>query len=99
MVDSLQVTYSDLENAANDLLGKASDLSTLSHDMKAKVESVCDAWKSAASPTYLDDYNTVSSSIDSTVEVVTSLSNSILKYVEDMSAVDEAYAGNKVSVG
>lgn len=99
MVDSLQVTYSDLEDAANDLLGKASDLSTLSQDMRTKVESVCDAWKSAASPTYLEDYNTVSSSIDSTVEVVTSLSNSILKYVEDMSAVDEAYAGSKVSVG
>ncbi|MGN1151962.1 MAG: WXG100 family type VII secretion target [Lachnospiraceae bacterium] len=97
MVDSLQVTYSDLEDAANDLLGKATELSNLSNNMKTKVQSVCDAWKSSASPTYLEDYNTVSSSIDSTVEVVTSLSNSILKYVEDMNAVDEAYAGPKVS--
>ena len=34
MVDSLQVTYSDLEDAANDLLGKATELSNLSNNMK-----------------------------------------------------------------
>ena len=98
MADSqLSIQYSNMNTAIKNLNKQVELFTKTTSDMSTNVTTLCDNWKAQASPIYKADYQKLSKNFEKTTEVVKKLIESTQKYMEDMQAVDKAYAKSKVN--
>lgn len=99
MAASLQMSYEDMQAEITKLNQYAEEFESTTRSMTSSVNTLCDGWTSASTETYREDYTTLANNFTQTLEVVRSLIQSTNEYIEQMKAVDEAFAQNKVVTG
>lgn len=92
MSNGLCMDYDDMETCCTQLQSIAQNILEEKTSLLTKVNTLCDAWSSEASPVYQQDFTTVGSQIDKIGELVNELTQSIQSYVNDMRQLDSAYA-------
>lgn len=92
MANGLSMDYDVMEQECGLLEGIAQNILTEKTNMISKVNALCEAWDSASSPVYQEDFATVAKQIESIEEMVMNLTSSIKSYVNDMRALDQSYA-------
>lgn len=92
MANGLTMDYGDMHDNCNLLKETAQNILYEKSEMISKVNALCESWDSAASPVYQEDFATVATQIEKIEVMVTNLTNSIEKYIEDMQALDHSYA-------
>ena len=98
MSAALKVTYSEMEDTCTKAEATAGELVQMMTTMNQYIGFLCDNWEADASKVYRDDYASIASSVVKTSETVVELTTSVRKYMADLQALDQSYAGSKVTV-
>lgn len=85
------MSYESMDQICNELTSVVSKMVEDKAEMMAKVNSLCEAWASAASDRHQEDFATVGTSIDNLTNMADELISSVKKYRADMEALDQSY--------
>ncbi len=93
----LNLQYSDMETEVAKLSQYVSEFESITQSMNTSVNNLCDAWVSAATEDYRQDFLETTGNFSRTLEIVTMLIQSTNDYIAEMQGVDQKYAVNKVN--
>lgn len=92
----LKMSYSEIESQCSILDRVVGDFNDSRSQMTNAVNILCDGWESMTSEQTRENYRVLADSMDKAVEIVEELKTGIRNYVEDVKALDSAYAGRTV---
>ncbi len=87
-------SFEDAESMGNSLKEIVEQIINLKADMMSKVDSLCDAWQSAASQHYGEEFTAVAGKIDTLGEMATQLSDNVVSYMRDAAELDARHANS-----
>lgn len=92
--DETRVSFGGMEGACTSLNGHIEQLQTLRTDVQNIVNTFQDAWSGTAKDTFVSDYDTILTSIDSASEAMIEITHMLQGYLNDMQELENKYGGS-----
>lgn len=96
MGNGVVVSYDEMDAAIQSLRDIAETINEKSNGMLQTLGKLEGAWEGYAQQSYMEDYNTISHSLSTTVETANSLTQSLTEYRNRIEELDQSYGGTKV---